>query len=356
MSVSKVKRIVIVVILLGAGAGGGVWYFSGKQAPVSGLTLYGNVDIRQVDLAFSVSERIEAMDVTEGERVKQGQRLARLDDRRFTQRVAQAQAQVAAQEQVAAALVAGTRPQEIHKARADVEAAQADARNTARIARRQADLLKRGLTSSENAEDARSAADAAAARLRAVKASLALALEGPRKEDIAAARARLQALKAQLALDRTDLADTRLSAPVDAVVENRILEPGDMASPQTPVYTLALDQPLWVRAYVSERDLGKVHPGMAARVTTDSFPDKAYKAWVGYISPTAEFTPKSVETPEVRTNLVYQVRVYVCNPRNELRQGMPATVTLSPNQQTPAMLGCAGDAGKEASDPPPSMR
>ncbi len=309
-----------------------------------------------MDLAFSVPERIEAMDVTEGERVKQGQRLARLDDRRFTHRVAQAQAQVAAQEQVVAALVAGTRPQEIHKARADVEAAQAEARNTARIARRQADLLKRGLTSSENAEDARSAADAATARLRAAKASLALALEGPRKEDIAAAKARLQALKAQLALDQTDLADTRLSAPVDAVVENRILEPGDMASPQTPVYTLALDQPLWVRAYVSERDLGKVHPGMAARVTTDSFPDKAYKAWVGYISPTAEFTPKSVETPDVRTNLVYQVRVYVCNPRNELRQGMPATVTLSPNQLTPATLGCAGDAGKEASDPPPSMR
>jgi len=341
--VARARRLIIAVILLGAAAGGAVWYFNGKEAPVSALTLYGNVDIRQVELAFAVSERIKTMDVNEGERVSGGQLLATLDDRRFTQRVAQARAQLAAQQQVVAALVAGSRPQEIRKARADVEAAKADAGNAARIAHRQANLLKRGLTSAEQAEDARSGADAAAARLRAAKAALALALEGPRQEDIDSAKAQLRALQAQLALDQTDLADSRLVAPVDAVVENRILEPGDMASPQTPAYTLALDDPLWVRAYVSERHLGKLHPGMAARVTTDSFPGKVYKAWVGYISPTAEFTPKSVETPDVRTNLVYQVRVYVCNPRNELRQGMPATVTLSPEDTSAP--GCGGDGG-----------
>jgi HlyD family secretion protein len=104
-----------------------------------------------------------------------------------------------------------------------------------------------------------------------------------------------------------------------------------MASPQQPVFTLALTNPVWVRTYVSETDLGKISPGMKAYATTDSFPEKRYEGWIGYISPTAEFTPKSVETREVRTHLVYQVRVYVCNPENELRLGMPATVIVPLN-------------------------
>jgi len=116
------------------------------------------------------------------------------------------------------------------------------------------------------------------------------------------------------------------------VIQDRLLEPGDMASPQRPVYTLALSNPLWVRAYVGETDLGHIHPGMRATVHTDSFPDKNYEGWVGFISPTAEFTPKSVETREVRTDLVYQVRIFVCNPQNQLRLGMPAVTTIDLNQ------------------------
>ena len=131
------------------------------------------------------------------------------------------------------------------------------------------------------------------------------------------------------------MTDTRLSAPEPAVVQNRILEPGDMASPQTPVFTLALDHPVWVRAYVSEPDLGKIAPGMRAEVRTDSFPSKTYRAWIGFISPTAEFTPKQVETTELRSKLVYRLRVYVCNPQNELRLGMPADVLIPLHQPNP---------------------
>jgi HlyD family secretion protein len=105
-----------------------------------------------------------------------------------------------------------------------------------------------------------------------------------------------------------------------------------MASPQRPVYTLAMTDPLWVRVYVKESDLGRIRPGMRAEVATDSYPNKRYGAWVGYISPTAEFTPKSVETTEVRSSLVYQVRIFVCNPQGELRLGMPATVTIALGQ------------------------
>lgn len=347
----KIRILIAVVIVAVVVAGGTYWYLDERRPQPDVLTLYGNVDIRQVALAFTVSERIDQMYAEEGERVKKGQVLAALDTRRFTKRVAQSQAQVAAQEQVVAALVAGSRPEEINQARANVKAAQAEAHNARVVARRQTDLVKRGLTSKENADDARSVADAAEARLRAVQAALELALKGPREEDIAAAKARLRALQAQLALDREDLADARLAAPADGVIEDRILQPGDMATPQTPVYTLALMQPLWVRAYVPETDLGNVRPGMAAAVTTDSFPGKHYRGWVGFVSPTAEFTPKNVETPEVRTSLVYQVRVFVCNPRDELRQGMPATVTLSPGQVAGNKPGC----GPPDHETPPAM-
>ena len=122
-----------------------------------------------------------------------------------------------------------------------------------------------------------------------------------------------------------------------------------MASPGRPVLTLALADPVWVRAYIPETDLGKIHPGMPAAVITDSFPDKRYPAWIGYISPTAEFTPKTVETADVRTHLVYQVRVFACNPANELRLGMPATVVV-PLQPDPAAQGAGappcGDRGE----------
>ena len=101
---------------------------------------------------------------------------------------------------------------------------------------------------------------------------------------------------------------------------------------QRTVYTVALTNPVWVRAYVPEPKLGKIWLGMSAEVETDSYPGKQYEAWIGFISPTAEFTPKTVETTELRTRLVYQVRVYVCNPENELRLGMPATVIIPLDQ------------------------
>ena len=156
--------------------------------------------------------------------------------------------------------------------------------------------------------------------------------KGPRKEDIAAARATLEAVRAPSPWPRRELADTRLYAPADGIVEDRILEPGDMASPSTPVYTIALDQPALGAGLRPEAELGRIRLGMAATVTTDSYPGRVYHGWIGYLSPTAEFTPKTVETPELRTALVYQLRVYVCDARDELRLGMPATVHIDLNQ------------------------
>jgi HlyD family secretion protein len=334
----RLRRLIPAVILIAAGATGFVWWRSQESAESTHtLALYGNVDIRQVDLAFNGAERITAMFVAEGDWVYAGQLLATLATERLAARVARAEAQVAAQAAVVARLVAGSRPEEINQARAELELAEAQARDAKRTLARQRELARKNMASTQEVDDALAAAESAAARVKAAEAALVLALAGPRQEDIAAARATLRANEAQLTLAQRELVDAALYAPSDGVIRNRILEPGDMASPQTPVYTLALVDPVWVRAYVDEPDLGKIRPGMRARITTDSFPGKAYPGWIGYISPTAEFTPKSVQTSEIRTTLVYQVRVFVCNPEHELRLGMPATVGIDPSQPaTPA--------------------
>ena len=330
----KIFLLLIAAVILGA-SGTAVWYFTkNRAASTDVLTLYGNVDIRQVQLAFNGSERIATMQVREGEHVKKGQLVATLETVRLVNNVDLQQAQLASQQQVVDRMVAGSRPEEISKAQADVEAARIAADNAARTYQRVHDLVSKHFVAQQQADDALAAADAAQAQYQALQETLKLVQLGPRKEDIAAAKAILKANQAALDVAGKALADASLYAPDNGVVQDRILEPGDMASPQRPVYTLALTDPVWVRAYVQGSDLGKLKPGMRAEVSTDSFPGKKYRAWVGYISPTAEFTPKSVETTQVRSSLVYQVRIFVCNPQDELRLGMPATVAI-PLGETP---------------------
>ena len=331
------KRALLLVVLL-AGAGGGLaWWLTHRSQPPREFTLYGNVDLRQVQLAFNNSERIAVVLVQEGDRVRRGQVLARLDTSRLKPQVDQAAAQVAAQRAVVARLRHGSRPEEIAQARANVEAARADAANARRQFQRLKDLSAVRLedrsrvqaVSQEELDNARAARDVAEAKLTVSEKALALAVAGPRKEDVAEAEANLRAREAQLALLRQQLDDARLKAPTDAVVRSRLMEPGEMASPQKPVFNLAVTDPKWVRVYVSEPDLGKVHPGQVAFATVDGFPGRQFRGWVGFISPVAEFTPKTVQTEELRTSLVYEVRIFVKDPSDELRLGMPATVTLA---------------------------
>ena len=323
-----IRLFVLAVVVVAAGGGGLLWNLHREKISTSELVLHGNVDIRQVNLAFNVAERVSQMLVEEGARVEKGQLLAGLEKTRLNAAVLTRAAQVQAQAQVVARLEAGSRPQEIEGARAEYEAAKARAKNTELTNKRFQALKELDAEAIQKVDDANAAAVIAASELKAARERLDLAIEGPRLEDIAAAKALLEANKAELEVARCNLADANLYAPSAGVIQNRILEPGDMASPQTPAYILALTDPVWVRAYVSEPDLGKIHEGMPAAVYTDSFPGKSYDAWIGFISPTSEFTPKSVETAEVRTTLVYQIRVYVKNPENQLRLGMPATVVI----------------------------
>lgn len=330
-------RILVLVVIVAALAAAGVWWLRHQAAPSqTELTLHGNVDIRQVELAFNASGRIAGESVHEGDRVKAGQSLALLDTERLSLGLAQAEAQANAQREVLARLLAGSRPEEIAQARAQRDAAKVAVAEADAVYQRQLDLVARHFVSQQQADTARFAQHRTQEQLKAAEQSLRLAELGPRREDIAAARATLAAQEAAVAALRRDLREGELLAPADGVIEKRILEPGDMASPAKPVFTLALTDPLWVRVWLPETHLGRVPVGARATVSTDSHPDRRYQAWVGYVSPSAEFTPKSVETAEVRSSLVYQTRVFVCAGAGELRLGMPANVTISLDQPGPA--------------------
>ena len=298
-----------------------------RSAP---LTLYGNVDIREVQLAFQDAGRIRALPVDEGARVAAGQVVAELDPTRYQLELQRLNGEVAAQTQVLARLRQGSRPQEVARARAAAAAARASLADAETQLARKQQLRTVNRISVQEVDTARTRVETLQANLKAAEEEVSLVVEGPRQEDIAAAEASLAALAAARDLAAQRLEDTRLLAPAAGVIRTRILEPGAMAAPGAPVFTLALTDPLWVRAYISEPDLGLVHEGMRAEVRTDTLPDKTYQGWVGFISSTAEFTPKTVETTELRTKLVYRARIFVCDPQEELRLGMPVTVTLQP--------------------------
>ncbi len=324
----RLIRLALLLIVIAAASTAGFRYWQKTDPGTAALTLYGNVDMREVQLAFMVQDRIAELDVNEGEHVNRGQQLGRLETTRFESAVQELEARLEQARQQLGELETGSRPQEIRKAKADVAAAKASQLDAEQRYRRTEELVRKKVSPQQSLDDARSQLDVARAKLNAAQEALSLVMEGPRKETIAAAHASVAQIEALLRRARKDLEDTQLKAPADGIIRSRILEPGDIATPSRPVFTLAKLEPVWIRSYVPETHLGNIVPGMQAQISTDSTPGTSYKGWVGYISPSAEFTPKNVETPTLRTRLVYQVWIYACNPDNKLRLGMPATVEL----------------------------
>lgn len=329
------KRVIVIVAVLLIVIGGG-WYlnlpqrFGWEEAEQTGLTLYGNVDIREVNLGFRVAGRVTELLADEGDEVQPGQVLARLDSSTYEFAVESAKATVASQAAVLDKLTAGPRPAEIDRARASLAARKAELANARLAYKRALDLRPRDLVSQSGLDQAKAAKDMAEAQVAAEQESLRLLEEGTRPEDLAAARANLLYAKAGLAAAETALQDTELKAADNGVILSRVHERGSIVSPGETVFVQSLQEPVWVRAYVSETDLGHIHPGMKVDIISDSAPNHPYEGKVGYISPVAEFTPKSVETPDLRTDLVYRLRIIVKEANNGLRQGMPVTVHLSP--------------------------
>ncbi len=299
-----------------------------RAAAVGTLRLHGNVDLRDAQLAFFGQERIATVLVEEGDRVEPDQLLATLHRERLEATIGAAEARIRGQQAAVDRLQAGTRPEEIRAARAAVAAAEVRLANDQRAIVRVEATSASGASSAKELDDARATLEVATAELEVQRAALDLALAGPRVEDRLQAAATLDGLRAELAGLERQRADTELHAPAKGVIRTRILEPGEMASPERPVFTLSLTDPKWVRAYLPEPDLGRVKSGMRATIRSDSFGGRSYEGWVGFVSSVAEFTPKAVETEELRTLLVYEVRVFVRDPNDELPLGIPVTVDL----------------------------
>jgi HlyD family secretion protein len=332
---------IVGLLVLGAVA---YWLFH-RDDRSGAIVLYGNVDLRQVDLPFNDAERIAEVLVEEGTKVKAGQVLARLDSGRLLPRVQQAEARVAVQSEALRKLRNGARPEEVAQARAAVNAAQAEAANARSQFERLrsiSDESKGRAVSPQDLEAASTAARMSEAQAENVRKALELTLAGPRTEDIDQAKAQLDAAQADLALLKRQLADVELVSPTDGVIRNRLMEPGELATPQRPVFSIAIANPKWVRAYLSEGDLSRIKVGAPASVTVDSAAGSPIQGTVGFISSTAEFTPKTVQTEELRTSLVYEVRVFVTDSEDRLRLGMPATVSIDPAAPV------QGQAGGEA--------
>jgi HlyD family secretion protein len=336
----SIRPKIAVAILIFLAAGAVAWYqLARPTAAATTVLAYGAIDVRQAQLAFNDNDRIARILVQEGDRVKKGQLLAELETSRLQANADKAAGDAEAARFTLARLKNGSRPEEIAQARAALAAAQATETNDRVDFDRYEKMARIDVATKQSRDHAEAALKVATANRESAEQALKLAVEGPRWEDVKTAEAQLQSAQAALVFARQQLADARLYAPADGVIEDRILEPGDMASPDRPALTLDLTNPVYARAYLPERELGRVTPGMRAYIETDAFPGKRFPAWVGFISTTAEFTPKTVQTTDVRTELVYRMHVYACNPDGQLRMGAPVTVVVPLKDNAPKSSG-----------------
>jgi len=345
------------------------------------IRVSGNIEVDDVELSFKMAGRVEERLVSEGETIKSGQTVARLEKNDLLNEINLQKANVQSAESVLAELEAGSRPEEIAQAEASVQKAQArldelltgsrpqeiaSAEATVQRAKaemerlktefeRRQNLLNENVISTQEYDSAKTAYESAQAVLKEAEEQLKLVKEGPRKEQIEQARAdlngakehynlikkgprketidqaraRLQQAKETLALAETHLSYAILISPISGLVLSKDIEPGEYIAPGTPVVTVGNLENVWLRAYINETDLGRVKVGQKVRITTDTYPGKIYNGEISFISSEAEFTPKNVQTQKERVKLVYRIKIIIQNPNMELKPGMPADAEIS---------------------------
>lgn len=301
-------------------------FFTPEAEP---LTLYGNVDIREVEMAFRQGGRLSKMYFDEGDSVPEGALLGELDPAPFEQHRDEARAILKEAGASLDRLQNGFRPQEIAIAEASVKQTDAVLAFAQSEYARQKAVVHTGASTRQSLDQSQSSLDQAKAQSLSARQDLSLKREGFRAEDIAAAMARVENAEATLREAETALEDCRLISPSAGIILARVKEPGSMVSPASPVYAVSLTQKQYVRAYISETELAEARPGRSVTVACDSC-KKTYHGTIGFVSQKAEFTPKSVETTDLRTDLVYRVRIIVGDSDESLRQGMPVTIHLDP--------------------------
>lgn len=325
----KKKLLLLLLALAVVGLGAiAAWRSMPPKQDSHQLRLFGNVEIRDALLAFNEQQIVAEILVEEGDAVKAGQILARLRAQKISAQLAEAKAQYRAQDEILRRLENGARPQEVNQARAEMDAAQVQVKNARTNWQRLEKTTGAGASSRQALDNARALFEVEQAQLDVKRQTLALIQAGPREEEILAAKAQLDANRFRVVFLEERRADTVLKAPNDGIIQSRILEPGEMAGPTRPVLILAKTDPKWIRAYVPEPNLGLIRAGMTATVFSDTWPTKGFKGQIGFISSVAEFTPQAVETTDLRTKLVYEVRIQVKDPDNHLRLGMPVSVAI----------------------------
>ncbi|HUB52160.1 MAG TPA: efflux RND transporter periplasmic adaptor subunit [Terracidiphilus sp.] len=325
------KRLIPILILLCAAVAAGFYFYPRylkKPAPVNQITLSGNIEAHESLVSFKVQGRIVALPVEEGQQVAEGALLAQLEDADLKQRVRIDEATVDVRKSNLALTLAGTREQEIRASQQAVADAQADLDEKRLDNQRAEALYAKDEISAQDRDLAATALKRSDAALKAAEQRYNEAVEGSRKEDIAIARANLNQADANLGLSRIDLSYTTLHAPSAGVITVRQAELGEVVSPGSPVVTLADLDHIWLRAYIAETDLGRIHWGQDATITTDTYPGRQYHGRISFISPDAEFTPKSVQTYKERVTLVYRIKIDIDNSGYELKPGMPADARL----------------------------
>jgi HlyD family secretion protein len=325
------KKIIPIVILLAAAVAAGVYYYprlTQKAAPVNQLTLSGNIEAHESLVGFKVPGRIVELPVEEGQQVAQGALLARLDDADLKQRIRIDEATVGVRESNLALTLAGTRQQEVKAAQQTMIDAEADLAQKKLDNERTQKLFAKDEVSAQERDLAATALQRSEAIFKAAQQRYSEAVEGSRKEDIAIARANLNQAGASLGLSQVNLNYSILRAPSAGVVTVRQAELGEVVAPGSPVVTIADLDHIWLRAYIAETDLGSIHWGQDAVITTDTYPGKQYHGRISFIASTAEFTPKSVQTFKERVTLVYRIKIDIDNPNHELKPGMPADARI----------------------------
>jgi HlyD family secretion protein len=331
------KRVMAILVLAAVAVAGYYLYqrYMEQQAVTNhGIRVSGNIEAHESLLSFKVQGRIVELAVEEGQWIEAGQVVARLEDSDFRQQVELEQAALRVREANLQLALAGPRRQEIEAAQQLVRDAEAELGLRRLDFQRAERLFSRDVISAQERDRAKTALERAEASLARAREQLSALQEGTREEEIRIARTQVQQSREALELARIKLGYTVLRAPRAGVVLVRQAELGEVVSPGTPVITLADLENVWLRAYISETDLGRIRLGQAVQVTTDTYPDKVYPGRISFIASQAEFTPKSVQTQRERVTLVYRIKIDVPNPNHELKPGMPADAVIEPQNDS----------------------
>lgn len=288
------------------------------------LKVSGNIEVTQVDASFKVPGRMVERPADEGQVVKAGTLLARLDETDFKEQAALRQADVDAAKATLDKLVAGSRKEDIGAAKAQLDQAKADFARAQADETRNTELFKQEVISPREYDASHSAYLAAQGKVQEAQQRYDLQINGSRREDVDQARAKLDLAQQALAQAQTQLGYATLAAPQNGVILSKNVEPGEYVVPGTPIVSIGDLGEVYLRAYVDERDLGRVKVGQKADISTDTYPGKTYPGRITFISQEAEFTPKTVQTEKERVKLVYRIKITVPNPNMELKPGMPA--------------------------------